>query len=103
MHYEALYVRIKFLYFQKQGVNERKRPCSDHQALPKRKPSPIRFESSTTQHSSKKEDLAVYSPPKNKFSKKFSNGSSFDDYQASRKSTRGGWRGKKTGQGSWRV
>ena len=66
----------------------------------KRKPSPIRFEASEKE-AVKREAATIYSPPKDKFSKKFANGSNFDDYVARRGGR--GKRGRMRAKASWRV
>lgn len=73
----------------------RKRPSDTQQPISKRKHSPIRFESSS-RDVSKKEALAIYSPPKDKFSKKLTG-------MSKRTSQRGG-RGNKGGRSktTWR-
>ena len=75
---------------------QRKRNSGSQDVPAKRKPSPIRFE---TKELSKKGSVAIYSPPKDKFSKKLAEGSDFDDYSFKKK--RGG---KRSGGGktSWR-
>ena len=79
---------------------QRKRISSGQDTPAKRKPSPIRFDSSSVREPSRKEPVAIYSPPKDKFSKKITDGSNFENYSLKKKrgGKRGGW-GKKT---SWR-
>lgn len=84
------------------GEFQRKRVGEDHEIPSKRRPSPIRFEPSTLKETAKKQAVTIYSPPKDKFSKRFANGSGFDDYQHSKKSGNRSQRGRKYGQGSWR-
>ena len=80
-------------------VKPRKRVSGDlDTSASKRKPSPIRFESSA-KDTAKKESATLYSPPKDKFSKKFANGSGFEDYVGGRRRGRGRGRSK----GTWRV
>lgn len=70
----------------------RKRHSEDKETPSKRKPSPIHFEA---QIALKKEGVPLYSPPKDKFSKKFANGSKFDDYHGGRRGSRQGGRGNR--------
>ncbi len=77
---------------------QRKRPITDQESLPKRKRSPIRFEASTEKNIAKKEGVTIYSPPKDKFSRKFSDGSNFKDYGRGARGNRGGTQNKT----SWR-
>jgi len=79
---------------------ERKRSTSEGAAPAKRKPSPIRFDVASDK-GTKRETQGFYSPPKDRFSKDISNGSSFQSWRGGR----GGWRrgrGRgRRGRGFW--
>lgn len=81
---------------------ERKRVSDSQGCPPKKKHSPIRFEASLTKDASKKETVSIYSPPRDKFSKKFSEGSNFKDYEGSQKRGGRGSRGGARSKTSWR-
>lgn len=73
--------------------------------MAKRKPSPIRFES-VSSTAVKKGAASIYSPPKDKFSKKFAGASSLDDFFEQKSGSRRGARGKRGRmklKSSWRV
>ena len=79
----------------------RKRVCDEQRSSPKRKHSPIRFEASL-KDTPKKVATTIYSPPKDKFSKKFAEGSKFVEYPSDRRGSRRGGRGKRGSRPSWR-
>ena len=70
----------------------------------KRKPSPIRFESSGGGAGQKREDQSMYAPPRDRYSKNLANGANFDSYNRGRGFRRGrgrGFRGRGRQRGSW--
>ena len=92
-------------------VLQRKRPSGASAATvtnqatpPKRKPSPIRFESSDSGGKSsagKRETRSLYQPPRDRFSKNVDNGS-FGEGRGQRGRGKGRGRGGR-GRGTWRV
>lgn len=80
---------------------QRKRLSSEGAAPAKRKHSPIRFESSgdSTLSKEKRDTITYYTPPRDQFSKKFSNGGGFESYQSRKRGGRGG-RGFRRGRGN---
>ena len=81
--------------FQRANVSEleRKRSSSGQDVPAKRRPSPIRFDSSSAKGGARKDPVTIYSPPKDKFSKKITEGSNFEDYavKTKRGGKRSGW------------